>query len=842
MPSPDDVIRRLRLLHSAHEQISALPAKEREAFLARIGEESPELAEELTKLLEIPNDLTLDDPLPTGVDCKTSTQTALADPDRIGPYRILERIGEGGMGVVYLAEQETPIRRRVAIKVIKLGMDTKEVIARFEAERQALAMMDHAGVSRVLDAGVTDSGRPYFVMEFVPGIPVTDYCDRHRLNIRERVELFSGICRAVHHAHQKGIIHRDLKPSNLLVTLQERKPVSKIIDFGVAKATNQRLTEHTYFTEHGKLIGTPEYMSPEQAEMTGLNVDTSTDIYSLGVLLYELLTGSLPFDPESLRTSSWDEIHRRLREEDPPPPSVRLKQMDQSAEEAAHERGTVSSSLAKTLHGELDWIVMKAIDKDRTRRYASAAELAQDIKNYVSNEPVLAGPPGTLYRLRKTLAKHKGLVLSATALVAFLAASLLVVAGLYVRAENARDQAVAERDKAERMADFFEKMLGWANPYSLDGRDPTIERMLDNAAEHIASGEIDDQPETAARILLRIGTLYRLLGKHNSALEHCSTGLAIREELFGESKDILSALALVTQANITLGRIEDARNATMRGLSICEEMQSEFVPNCADLLGHASEINRRIGNYAVAESLSTESIALLDANDKAYIASWVRLKKASILLDMGRLTEAERIGRDAHVKFLEIRGRGTLEEAHSLLYLGEIRISRGDYDGAESLLLQSIQIGEARLGANHPFLVDLFGLLGTVYFRQKNFEKAESSYLRGLAIHEMGQGENPADMTACLDGLGRLYTTIERYEEADSILSLSAAIYEDSPGFSALDHAANMAARGRLERETGNLGVSDSLYHNSLAFYDRAGIANHPAAKAIRREIAQSVR
>ncbi len=336
------------------------------------------------------------------------TASPVVHPKRVGPYKILDVLGEGGMGVVYQAEQLEPIRRRVALKLIKLGMDTKEVVARFESERQALALMDHPNIAKVYDAGATEYGRPYFVMEYVPGVSITDYCDTHRLDTKERLQLFIQICHALQHAHQKGIIHRDIKPSNILIMWQDGEPVPKIIDFGVAKATNQRLTERTLFTELGQIIGTPEYMSPEQAEMTGLQVDTRTDVYSLGVILYILLVGVFPIDPEELRRGGYSEIRRRIREEDPPKPSTRLTRLQQDSELIAQKRRTSLRSLVRELRGDLDWIILKAMDKDPARRYAAVSELAADVERHLKDEPVIARPPSRVYRFRKFIRKRRG--------------------------------------------------------------------------------------------------------------------------------------------------------------------------------------------------------------------------------------------------------------------------------------------------------------------------------------------------------------------------------------------------------------------------------------------------
>jgi serine/threonine protein kinase/Tol biopolymer transport system component len=369
---------------------------------------------------------------PTGPEpseaLKAAVGLAAADPPegpgtRIGPYKLLQVIGEGGFGVVYMAEQEQPIRRRVALKIIKLGMDTKEVIARFEAERQALALMDHPNIAKVFDAGATDSGRPYFVMELVKGVSITEYSDENQLSTRERLELFVDVCKAVHHAHEKGIIHRDIKPSNVLVTLHDGTPVPKVIDFGIAKAMNQPLTEKTLFTAFGEFVGTPWCMSPEQAAMSGLEIDRRCDVYALGVLLYELLTGTTPFEAEAVRSRTFYEIMRVIREEDPPTPSARLDTLGKRLAEVATRRRAEPQALAKLVRGDLDWVVMKAMEKDRRRRYDSAVDLADDLSRYFRHEPVIARKPSAAYRMQKFVRRRRGPVLAAAAVV------LAVVAG-----------------------------------------------------------------------------------------------------------------------------------------------------------------------------------------------------------------------------------------------------------------------------------------------------------------------------------------------------------------------------------------------------------------------------
>ena len=376
----------------------------------------------------------------------------IPETKRIGPYKLLQRLGEGGYGVVYMAEQDQPIRRRVALKIIKLGMDTKNVIARFEAERQALALMDHPNIARVLDAGATETGRPYFVMELVYGVKVTEYCDQNRVSMKERLELFIQVCNAVQHAHQKGIIHRDLKPSNIMVTMHDGVPVPKVIDFGIAKATEQRLTDKTLFTSYAQLMGTPAYMSPEQMELSGLNLDTRSDIYSLGVLLYELLTGRTPFDTSELLKLGVEELRRTVCEREPLSPSAKLKTLtNEELTKTARRLQVEAPRLVTQLRGDLDWIVLKCLEKDRTRRYATATGLAEDIERYLHEEAVMARPPSRLYRMQKLIRRNRVVVLFGTTAIAALLIGSVISIWLFIKEREALRSAKTANAKEAQL-------------------------------------------------------------------------------------------------------------------------------------------------------------------------------------------------------------------------------------------------------------------------------------------------------------------------------------------------------------------------------------------------------
>ena len=489
--------------------VGKLPAEQWEGYVAEACGEDAELAQQVECLLQVHREAGsfLDAPAPGLEQLETSTALYPGLSESPGtvirPYKLLQQIGEGGMGVVFMAEQTEPLQRTVALKIIKAGMDTRQVIARFEAERQAVAMMDHPNIAKVLDAGATESGRPYFVMELVKGVPITKYCDEKQLPLGARLELFMQVCQAVQHAHQKGVIHRDIKPTNVLVAEYDNEPIPKVIDFGVAKATSQRLTKRTMFTEFGQVLGTMEYMSPEQAKLNQLDIDTRSDIYSLGVLLYELLAGSTPFERKRLHEAAFDEMLRIIREEEPPNPSTRLSSSDTLPSIAAN-RQTEPARLSRDVRGELDWIVMKALEKSRNRRYETASSLGADIQRYLADETVQACPASAGYRLGKFARRNRTALATGGLISAALVLGTVVSTWQAIRAthaaqlaESSRQAEVEQRAEAERqrqqaetneriaesesaksrqVANFLKEMFGGTTPWVARDRDTSVLR------------------------------------------------------------------------------------------------------------------------------------------------------------------------------------------------------------------------------------------------------------------------------------------------------------------------------------------------------------------------------
>ncbi len=598
------------------------------------------------------------------------------------------------MGEVWLAEQKHPVRRRVALKLIKAGMDTREVVARFESERQALALMDHPGIAKVFDAGSTPHGRPYFVMEYVRGLPINAYCDKHRLTTRQRLELFMQVCGAVQHAHQKAIIHRDLKPSNILVTEVDGRPTPKVIDFGVAKAISQRLSNETMFTRLGAILGTPEYMSPEQADSSGEDIDTRSDVYSLGVVLYELLVGELPID---LRQLSLDEMLHKLRLEDTPRPSTKIRATGEQSITNAQNRRTEPAALRRQLRSDLDAITLKALEKERARRYDTPSELAADIGRHLRNEPVLARPASLGYRTRKYVRRHRLGVAIAAGLLLLLASFAIVQAVQLQRITR-------ERDRADRVTSFMTSMFKVSNPGAVRGNKVTAREILDKASKEIGTG-LADEPILQAQMMNVMGTVYFNLGLYGEAHPLFARALQIRRTVLGvKHPDTLNSMNDLGTTFDEEGRYPEAEKLHRQVLEIRRQVLG---PEHADTLASLNNLANTLGEqgrYADAEKLIRQALEIerrvFGPDNKNTVGS---LDNLAITLDEeGRFAEAEKVERqviDTRRRMLGAEDPNTLR---SMSNLGSTLGHLGRWAESEKLEREVLEIQRRVLGPQHP--------------------------------------------------------------------------------------------------------------------------------------------
>ena len=708
-------------------------------------------------------------------------------PQRVGPYRILRKVGDGGMGVVYEAEQETPVRRTVALKLIKWGMHTREVLARFDSERQALALMNHPNIARVYDAGATAEGHPYFAMEYVQGIPITEYCDTHRLAIRDRLTLFVDVCEGVQHAHQKGIIHRDIKPSNILVSTQNDERIPKIIDFGVAKAISQRLTERTAYTELGQVIGTPEYMSPEQAEMTNLDIDTRTDVYSLGVVLYELLSGHQPFDARDLRRAGMAEIQRTLRQEEPPRPSSRITRSAEHSTASATNRRANVRALGRAIAGDLDWITMKAIEKDRVRRYETAHALALDVLRHLNDQPVLAGPPSGIYRARKMFRRHRAGFVAAAAVLVVLIAGVVGTSWALLRAVRAERQAATEAVEARRQTAIAEAVNGFLNNDLLgasapsaargQGKDVTMRQVLDVAAERIdraaqGTGRLASEPLVQAGIRTAIGSTYRALGEFAAAEPHLRRALELRRGALGaDHQETVRAMNRVADLYWRQGRLDlaeplfrEAHDIARRRLGDDHEDTMAYEMNLANVL-------RARGRFQEAEPLYEHTLEtrlrVFGADHRNTLDAMGNL--ANHYQETGRYDKAEalhRRGLDARLRVMGPKAPDTLSEMNNLA--NDLALL-GRYEEAGILMRETLALKTEIYGAGHPSTLNTVDSLGNLNESLGHDAEAEAFHRRALEGRTHALGPDHARTLESSEQLAGVLVNLQRFADAEHL-------------------------------------------------------------------------
>jgi non-specific serine/threonine protein kinase/serine/threonine-protein kinase len=752
----------------------------------------------------------------------------------IGPYHLLQKIGEGGMGEVWLAEQTEPIRRRVALKLIKAGMDTKQVVARFEAERQALALMDHPSIAKVFDAGETPRGLPYFVMEYVQGEPISVYCDRHRLTMRERLELFVKVCDGVQHAHQKGIIHRDLKPSNVLVAVQGDDALPKIIDFGVAKATAQRLTERTMFTELGVLIGTPEYMSPEQAEMTGLDVDTRTDVYALGAILYELLTGALPFDSKELRALGFSEIQRRIREVEPPRPSTRVSTLGDRATDSAEKRRTEPRRLAGHLKGDLDWITMKALEKDRTRRYGSPSELAADIGRHLDDQPVLAGAPSATYRTGKFIRRHRFGVATAALLV-------VALAGFGVSMAVQARRIARERNRAERVSEFLTDLFKVSDPNEARGNAVTAREILDKGADRIEN-ELAQDPRLEAQLLWTIGRVYSSLGLYPKAEPLLSRSLEIRRRVLGpQDPDTLQTMDALAALYELEGRYGDAEKLGIQTVALHRRVLGESNPDTLTSMSNLADVYERQGRYDEAEKLWSEVLDIrrrvLGPDNPDMFRSLDEL--ASAYRDRGRYADAEKLYLEEIAGRTRIQGADHPRTLWAMNNLGLTYQSEKRYDEAEAIHSKTLEVRRRVLGNEHPRTLASMGNLSAVYLAEGRYEEAERLVRETLEINQRVQGDEYRNTMENMHTLASVVLKLGRKDEAETLYRRTMELQSRVMGEEHPDTLETMNDYADVFIAEGRYDEAGKLLDRTLAGRRRVLGESHPDTAATRDKIAK---
>ena len=705
--------------------------------------------------------------------------------DRIGRYQLLKQIVVGGWGVVFLAEQKEPVHRKVALKVIKPGMDTKSVIARFEAERQAMALMDHPQIAHVLDAGATQTGRPFFVMELVRGIKITDYCDQNSLTTHERLELFIKVCGAIQYAHQKGIIHRDIKPSNILVdTGPDGEPSPKVIDFGIVKATtNQRLTDNTILTANEVLLGTPAYMSPEQADQ--MDIDTRADIYSLGVLLYELLTGTTPFDSRILLSKRIDEIRRIISGEDPARPSARLKAMSLADLRNLPQRQRADcAKLMREVRGDLDWIVMKALEKDRARRYATGNGLAMDVQRYLAGEPISARPPTVFYKLQKTVARNKTLFAGIGVIVALLVFFLSTERRAHRKAET-------EAAKSRQVTRFLEDMLQSVGPSAEVGKDTTMLReILDKTSAQIGTG-MTNQPEVEAEVRNLMGRIYRQIGVYDQAENMDRAALALDQKLAGaDSREAAAALDELGLALISQAKLADAERVEQQSLDIRRRLFGNENADVAASLQDLAHAKMDSGEWSEAEALTRESLAIRE----------------------------------------KLFGGQSLEVADSLRGLGILQGDEGKWVDAEATEWQVLAIRKKCLGSEHPWVASSLADVAWAAGGSGKLDEAASLEREALVMREKLLSPDHPDIARSLYLLGERERQRGNFPEAGSLLTDARAMQLKSVLAGTPGYIETLRSLGLALEAQGKAVETEQVRREILATWRKLGLGDTPRA------------
>ncbi len=756
-----------------------------------------------------------------------STSEPPDHPGQIGPYKLIELLGEGGMGEVWLAEQSKPVHRRVALKVIKLGMDTKQVVARFEAERQALAVMDHPGIAQVFDGGATEEGRPYFVMELVRGVSIHEYCDTHRLSTEERIRLFVGLCHAVQHAHQKGVVHRDLKPSNVLVAVKENEPVVKVIDFGIAKALGYELTDRTLVTRMGQIVGTPEYMSPEQAEMSGLDVDTRTDVYALGVILYELLVGALPFD---FSAKADEAIRHAIRETEVPRPSTKLTSLEGARDTIARCRRTTVEALRRELRSDLDWIILKAMEKDRTRRYDTANGLALDLERHLLHEPVLARAPSTRYRVAKFVRRHRlGVAAGGAIAVALILGVSLATVGM-VRAQRAERRAEAEAEAARQVSDFLVELFEVNDPSEARGNSITAREILDRGAERI-EGELADQPALQGRMMQVMGGVFRSLGLYTEAERLTLQSLEVRRRELGDlHPDLAASLHELAWLYRAQWRLDEALPLAEEAAEIRQMALGPRNPEYATTLQLLGMVQRDRGDFEIATQNLERSLEIretvlgpehLAVSMSLYHLGWLFFRSGDYERARGYYERA------CPIMEREL-GQGAYELGWCLNDLGIVLDNLGERESALTHFQGALEVFETVLPPEHPSLGTLLNNMGALFWRMGEFEAANLHYERALAIREASLGPESPLTAETLSNLGLVKQSSEEYAEARRYYARALEITEGLFGPESMEVTGPLNNLGFLLRYIGDFDEAETALTRSVRIQEEAVGPTHP--------------